>query len=507
MTASLVEPAYLHFPEYQVTLGPEVGELCHRVGFGPDPDQQRALDIGFAKGPNRNQLTGGLLSAVFELAIICSRQNLKTGLFKQFAIGWLFITDERLVMWSAHEFSTSLEAFKDIDELITGSDILRRRVKTIHRAHGEEAIELNKNLKTGAPGTRLRFRARTRHGARGLTGDKLILDEAFALLPDHMGTLLPTLSARPDPQVLYGSSAGLAWSDVLRGIRDRGRRGGDPRLGYIEWCDERQGEPCARPRCTHAPTEAGCVLDDETRWKAANPALGRRITIDHIRAERKAMPPMEFARERLGWWDDPTSEAPIPLAGWTERARRNLTRDPGQRPVFGIDASPGLRSAAITLAAMTDRGIPMLDYASHAPGTDWVVARAKQLQAKHDPQAWAIDPSGPAGALMADLRAAGIELTELSPRDMGQGCTNLAAKVTSGGIVHTEVPTEEAPSGGPLTRAIAGAGKKDIGDGLWTWRRTKSDADICPVVAATAALWVLFDLQPVEDSEPGVYYV
>ena len=42
-----------------------------------------------------------------------------------------------------------------------------------------------------------------------------------------------------------------------------------------------------------------------------------------------------------------------------------------------------------------------------------------------------------------------------------------------------------------LIGAIAGAGRRDIGDGLWAWSRRKSGTDICPLVAATEALWLL----------------
>src|SRR6266498_5183932 len=98
------------------------------------------------------------------------------------------------------------------------SDVLRRRVKAIHRGNGDEAIEL-------VDDRRVKFKARTQGGGRGLTADKDVLDESMFLLPAHMGALLPTLSARPDPQVLYGGSAGLAKSDVWRAVRDRGRIG------------------------------------------------------------------------------------------------------------------------------------------------------------------------------------------------------------------------------------------------------------------------------------------
>ena len=81
-------------------------------------------------------------SAAFEVAVAACRQNIKTGIFKQAALGWLFVTGERLVVWSAHEWDTVKEAFRDLEELITGSDYLRREVKNIYRGNGDEAIEL-----------------------------------------------------------------------------------------------------------------------------------------------------------------------------------------------------------------------------------------------------------------------------------------------------------------------------------------------------------------------------
>ena len=166
----------------------------------PDPAQRLALDAIFAQKDGR--------SAAFEVAVISSRQNIKTAIFKMAALGWLFITGERLVVWSAHEFPTAAEAFRDLDDLVTGCDYLRRQVRNIYRGNGDESIEL-------LSGARLIFKTRTKGGGRGLSGRKVILDEGFALRPMHMGALLPTLSAQPDPQVLYGSVR-LGWRTVGR---------------------------------------------------------------------------------------------------------------------------------------------------------------------------------------------------------------------------------------------------------------------------------------------------
>ena len=83
---------------------------------------------------------------------------MKTGTLKQGALGWMFLLDRRLIVWSAHEFSTAQEAFRDMLELVEGTPELDRKVKAVHRANGDEAIEL-------LNGCRLKFKARTKAAA------------------------------------------------------------------------------------------------------------------------------------------------------------------------------------------------------------------------------------------------------------------------------------------------------------------------------------------------------
>jgi hypothetical protein len=475
--STLVEPAFRSHPPFEKTLGPEVADLARLVGFDPDPEQELALDLIFAFGPD-------LRSVAFEIAVICSRQNLKTGVYKMAALGWLFITEEHLVVWSAHEFPTSAEAFRDISELIEGSEWLSRRVKTIYRGHGDESIEL-------LTGQRLVFKTRTKGGGRGLTGDKVVLDEGMFLQPQHMGALLPTLSARPDPQVVYGASAGLAESGVLRGVRDRGRAGGDPRLAYLEWCDDLPGG-CGSPRCAHELGAVGCRLDDVERWARSNPALGRRITVEYIAAERRAMPPEEFGRERLGWWDEPEDQVkPIPLLEW---AHLGIAQpDPPPSPAgFFLDCSPGLESASVGVVALHEER-PHLELADYRPGAGWLVARAVELDNRYPGTPFAVFANGAVSALLPELKLAGIEPVEFTGQDMGRACVHLQKLVAGGGVTHSRDPL--------FATALEAAVKRNIGDDLWTWSRRRS-GDISPIVSVTGAAWLLETSPP---GEPSVY--
>lgn len=482
MSASLlaVEPAHRSVPAFDRTLGPEVADLARLAGFGPDPEQEMLLDAIFA-------MDGRGCSVAFEIAAVACRQNLKTGLFKQAVLGWLFITDQRLIVWSAHEFRTTQEAFRDLDTLITGSDVLRKRVKHIYRGNGDEAIEL-------VDDRRLIFKARTKGGGRGLSGDKVILDEAFALQPMHMGALLPTLSARPDPQVLYGSSAGMAESAVLRGVRDRGRAGADARLAYFEWCAPPPAEACRDgARCTHHLGTVGCGCDDPELWRRANPAIGRRISIDHIAAERRALPPGEFGRERMGWWDDPVDDLnPFPWEDWVRRVDRVAERP--ERPALAVAITRDRSMSAIGSAGRVD-GLSHVDVLDHRPGTGWIVDRLVELYDQVGACALVLDPAGPAGALEKELTArddSGSALFSTSPgpgerlllvinaREYAQACGALVDDVVNDRIRHRDRPE--------LNRAVEGLRTRPLAD-AYAWSRKDSAADITPIETVTLARW------------------
>jgi hypothetical protein len=309
------------------------------------------------------------------------------------------------------------------------------------------------------------------------------MDEAGFLSAESMGALIPTLSARDDPQLNYGASAGLGSSDHLRALRDRGRKGGDPSLIWVEYCAPGGWDdpPCEQGRkCGHVVGTAGCALDDESLWPLANPALGRRITYEYVRSERRALPAEEFGRERLGWFDLPEDEQrPIEISDWAGRA---IPQPPQMAsPVFFLDASPGLVSASIGVAVEHD-GKPYLEIDDHRAGAEWLVERAAGLVQRHSGAQFAVLGTGAVTALLPALKERGIEPEQFTIPDMGRACSHLQKLVADKAVTH---------SGDPLfTQALSVAIKRDIGDDLWTWSRRKS-GDISPLVAVTGAAWLL----------------
>lgn len=494
MTASLakrrLDPAYFTHPEVVETYGPEVADLAALANFPPDPEQEMALDVLFAIGPDG-------LPLVFEFANICARQNMKTGLFKQSVLGWLFITEERTTVWSAHEMGTTKEAFRDIVELIEECPHLSKRLapgpsQGIYRGNGDESIEL-------ATGQRVLFRARTHRGGRGLTGDKLILDEAFALMAVHIGSVLPTMAARPHSQVVYGSSAGNAGAAVLRTIRDRGRAGGSESLAYLEFCAPEGG--CETEDCTHVYGAAeGCALDNRENWKVANPALGRRITMQKLQAFREAEPPIEFAREHMGWWEEPADTADVPPVisedAWT--ALKDTESAPADPVAFGLFLAPDRSAAAIAVAGRR------ADWKIHAeivparrggdihtlPGTAWIAPRLAELKEDFGP--CAVMVAGAASSLVTAIVEQGVEVIEISFPDQVSACGQFFDAVTEDELRHLGAEK--------FDQAVATGRKRELRKG-WVW----ADGTDVQLEAATVAVHGLIEHGPEEPAETEVW--
>lgn len=460
MALELVPPAHLWVPPHRSTAGQDAAEFAERFGVDLEPEQRLVLDAVLAEAPNGRW-------AALEACVVAPRQNLKTFVFLIVALSHLYLFDAKLVTWTAHEFNTAMEAFLLVKGWLAEYPILARRVVKVIEANGDEGIEF-------AGGRRLKFRARTKTGGRGLTGDAIILDEAFALQPSHMGSLIPTLSAKSvdgNPQIIYGSSACLASSDVLRSIRDRGRAGNDPSLTYVEWCAPQT--ECRADECRHTVGSVGCALDDMGLVKLANPALDRRISRTFIGMERRSMAPGEFMRERLGWHEDPQAFDEASMEQWASALDASaVLTDP---VALAVDVAPN--SVWSCIAASSGGVVEIIE---HRQGTAWVADRLAELRESHTPAAIGLDPSGPAGVLIDPLiKAVGEDaLTLLPSTQVSLACAAFVDALAAGRLRHR--------ADQDLDLAVAGARRKTSGD-TWKWSRRDSSVNISPLVAVTIA--------------------
>ncbi|MFD9943206.1 hypothetical protein ACFWYW_14565 [Nonomuraea sp. NPDC059023] len=473
-------PRIRSVPPYLHTSGPEVGELAARAGLVLDPWEQAFLDDALAEDEAGHWLC-------FECCIIVSRQNGKGAIFEARILGGLFLFDEQLLLYSAHEFKTATEMFLRVKGLIDNTDEFRRRVRKVITAHGEEGIEL-------LSGQRLRFIARSRSSGRGFSGDLNIMDEAFKLGPPEMAALLPTMSARPNPQLYYGSSAGFEDSWQLGSVRTRGIAGGDPSLCFAEHSVPDDTMSALEGKSVAEIKEA---LGDLRLVAQANPALGIRITPEFVAKELRALSPEEFARERLGVGTYPRDEAAWSVISeelWS--SRRDVDSRRTGAVVFAADVTPDRSMGAIGVAGRRADSLLHGEVVEHRRGTGWMVERLVELVERHEPLAVVVDAAGPAGNLIADLTNAGIEVLVPTLREVGQACTGLYDAIEQDRFRHIDQPA--------LTAAVAGAEQRNIGDGAWAWSRRHTAIDICPLVAVTNAVWGLVT-QPESDPLDNIW--
>jgi phage terminase large subunit-like protein len=418
----------------------------------------------------------GMWSA-FESALLIPRQNGKGAILECIELADLFLFDAELIIHTAHEFKTAQEAFRRVLFLVENSDDLRKKVSRVRTSHGEEGIEL-------INGRRLRFLARSNGSGRGFSADRLIYDEAYELPEETVAASLPIMSARPNPGLIYASSAALDKSKMLRAVMARGRceggRPADENLCYIEYSADPKAD-----------------LDDTAEWARANPAMGYRIREEFVAKERAAMSDVTFARERLGIVDESKGATVVDMARWAELA--DASAEPVGRVAFAIDIPPDSSFTSIAVSGRTADGRVFAQVVERKRGTGWVVDRIEELQHEWNPTDIVLDAIGPAGDLLSAFKVAGVKITTVSMREHAQACGSFLALVTekntdgTNRFVHTNQPG--------LTAALESARKRDAGDaGAWLWNR-RDETDISPIVAVTLAAYAFTrtDAEPTDN--------
>lgn len=445
-------PTWQHLPPGRVSsAGQEAVDLAASVGLILDPWQQWVLDQALAEDANGRW-------CAFEVGLVVPRQCGKNAILEALELAAIYLFGEMLVVHSAHKFDTSQEHFLRLQQLIEGShDLSRKLAKNgFVTANGKEAIRF-------ANGARIKFKARTRGGGRGFTGDRIVLDEAFDLPPQAIGAMLPTMATVPNPQIWYTSSAPHVDSQVLHGLRRRGHGTDSGRLFYAEWGND--------------PSQV-TAFDDVDAWYRANPGLGIRITEDFVRDEWAAMAhtPEEFARERLGIAEEPNIDGTVvdlalfdSLADADSKIATNLA--------IAVDISPERTYATIAAGGRRADGLAHMEIIDRRAGTGWLLEELVRLATTHRVPV-ILDPMSPAGGLSAGLTMAGVDITEISTRDLTKACAAFVDAVSNRTLRHL--------GGGLIRSALMGAGRRTVSD-AWAWSRASSSTDITPLVAATLA--------------------
>jgi hypothetical protein len=316
--------------------------------------------------------------------------------------------------------------------------------------------------------------------AHGDTLDLGVIDEAFAQVDARVEQgMAPAMITRPQPQLWVVSTAGKSKmaSPYLWGKVEAGRLAVDAGIcsgiAYFEWS---------------APNDA--PVDDPATWWGCMPALGHTVTEAAVRAELQDMDLAEFRRAYLNQWLDETPAEWLVIGRAAWEALADPHSEITDRPAFAVDMTPDRTWASVGVAGCRADGLRHVEVAEHRRGAAWVVPWLKERVDRADrwsPCAIVIAPSGPAGSLIAEAEAAGLEILKPSITDVAAATGAFYDGTGANPLV--DEPAWLRHLGQPeLDLAVAGAVRRDLGD-RWLWSRRGVLVDLSPLPAVTLAAW------------------
>lgn len=384
----------------------------------------------------------------------------------------LLLFGTELIIHTAHEFQTANEAFLRLVATFDAWDDLRRKVRRIRYANGEQGIEL-------MSGQRLKYRARTGGSGRGFAkAGLLVYDEAQHLAREHTAASGPTKMANPNAQTWYAGSGGLATSAVAWDLRKAALAGTGGRLAYTEMTGECVSLVDGRVMTVRPDPE------DRDVWYATIPGLGRWVTEEGVAAQLDELGEL-FPREILCVWESQLDDGEelFPASDWKRAA------DPSSMAVSRLSLAasvmPDRSSASVALAGRRADGLWHVELYEQRAGAEWVVGWIAEKAARNRLHAVLVDELAGLTERRRNrlyLKGTQIAVTSVSTegRDMAKAWAGFHDAVTGGSLRHTGQPE--------VNRAIRQAVTREAGGGKAVSQRSSS-SDITPLTAETLALW------------------
>ena len=427
------------------------------------------------------------------IVVLIARQNGKTMMSEVLSLFFLYALGVNLIIGTSTNLDAAEEVWDGVVDIAESNEDLAGEIEDIKKSSGRKTLTLSGRR-------RYRITAANRKGARGKSGDLVLLDE----LREHQdfsawSAVTKTTMARPNAIVWCMSNAGDGTSVVLRSLRMKAhKRLGDPdginraagnaQIEYEE-LDEFDDDTLAIFEWSAPPN---VPITDRDGWAHANPSLGYGFMTERSLASACATdPPDEFKTECLCQWVTSTIAPPFPADAW-DAGRDEKSRIADESPLwFGIDISSDRTRASIGVCGKRADDNWHIELAEYRAGTGWIVKWLMNA-APNYPQGMkvAVQSKGAPIASMIDTIAAieGVEVIECSGKDVAGWCGRLydavaacddASDIDAAPVYHIAQPA--------LDLAANIAATRPLGDGAWAWDRNMSMEDISPLVAVTMA--------------------
>lgn len=358
--------------------------------------------------------------------------------------------------------------------VIEGNADLRRKMKRRWTGTGQQMIEMTN-------GGIIWYRTRSGGGGRGLDDvDRVVVDEAQHVTPEHLAATTPTGFANGNNQLNFAGTSGLPGESIeWWRVRKRALSANPGAFGYVGHTVERlslnaDGQVVSTVEGDYA---------DERLMRQANPALGRRGAegVAYLREQYQRLGPTLYAQEHLGVWaPEPThaSAGPVHPARWAELVDAESMAADGLLSL-GLDAPAGREVAWFAVDGKRVDGLRhgAIRYGVDRSEVGRVVEIAKQLTDGHGVPLNIADKS-PAVAWLDELESAGVATHVVKSTDLHRAQQAIEQDVADGTLRHRgQIDLSNAAGG--LTARRSGE--------VSVWSRQSSTADVSPMFALAAA--------------------
>ena len=422
------------------------------------PWQRLVADVADEVDP----VTGELAHPIVVLTV--QRQAGKTVMVGSNSIHRCLSGVDRECWYTAQKRQTARDNFMKLVKRIRRSPVLMPPFTKIRESNGSESL-------TFPTGSSYGIFAPSEDALHSTSNALVNIDEAWTfdeLRGDALlQAILPTFTT-VDGQVWIFSTAGNERSTWFNALMDAGRlvaeQGATTGMAYFEWGIGDDVDP----------TDLAAVA-------AAHPANGYTLRPAALAQAASIMKPEEFARaygNRRTGVDGHTR--PIPALVWT-LAKDDTSRKP-RRGECAMAFEVGLdgADAAIVVFWRDRRGVGHVEVADFRPGTDWLIPRLANLDAKLEPLATRYDRFGPAVAAGDEAARAELELEPVTFEEMAAACPLFVAGLAARRIRYRHHPAMDA--------AAENAVKREVGD-RWVWGRRSPQSSVTCIRAATLAMW------------------